>query len=432
MSNLTKKSVTVAVSAAVTAYIVYCCVGKTLQTTTQNKKINSLFQDVEEDVKKKIMNGTIDMPDTFNFTLLYHNREKSVSENRKSARNIYYNICDNSQVFIQFQNTFSILDKKIDFINLEKLIGLKTFESNYTHCIRCGETITRQMKNGGKVCVSYGHLEGPQVGISYIKRCKDCQITYFYGKIVTQNMTKRMNLENLDYFELTPYTYFKKDIFTMTIFHLFENARGFEKFVQFFNLMHKNQIQKLKEKLSNQSRKLGKRQHQLTPHLESNRLIEAFHLYTLQVELESKCSLNLQITKTEYDELLKKKENRIALQRSLSKSLSQSQSSSQSSNKSNTHIGTSRSRVTNVDLFDFWYNKHEQDIKCIDSEILNLVPVHKETGEILIGHFISMMDGNAKNIRFTCGYPVEDQVQGILFSFPFSLSLSLKQKSHKN
>ena len=416
MSNLKDKSITVDVSAAITAYIVFSCANKTLKCTQQNKKINELFEEVEEKVKKQIMNGTMDMPDTFNVSLLYNNREKSVSENRKSARNIYYNICENHQLYIQFQNTFSSLDQKIDFMDLGKLIGLKTFESNYNHCERCGEKLKRQMKYGGKVCVSYGQLEGPQVGISYLKTCKHCKINYHYGKIQTEHMTKRMKLKDLDYFELSSYTYFKKDMFTMTNFHLFENARGFEKFVQYYNLMHNEQIQKLKKKLSNQTRGLGKRIDQLTPHLESNRLVEAFYLYTLQEELESNCSLTLKITTTECNEILKQKENRIGLQRSLSQSLSQSSSQSlsqSSSQKTNTHTGTCGQRVTNTDLFDFWYNKHQNHIKCIDSEILNLVPVHKQTRQILIGHFISMMDGNAKNIRFTCGYPVEDQIQGI-------------------
>ena len=416
MSNSNKKFITVDVSAAITAYIVFCSANRTLQGTQQNKKINQLFEEIEEKIKKQIMNGTIDMPDTFNVKLLYNNREKSASQNRKSARNIYYNICDNHQLYLQFHNTFSSLDKKIDFINLDKLIGLKTFESNYNHCIRCNKQLKRQMKYGGKVCISYGHLEGPQVGISYIKNCDNCKITYHYGKIETPNMTQRMNLKDLDYFELSSYTYFKKDMFIMTIFHLFENARGFEKFVEYYNLMHEKQIQQLKKKLCNQTRGLGKRSDQLTPHLESNRWIEAFYLYTLQNELESNCCLTLQITKAEYNEILKQNENRIGLHRSLSKSLSQSstQSSSQSSSqKKKTHIGTCRQRVTNADLVDFWYNKHQDDIKSIDSEILNFVPVHKESGEIFIRHFITMMDGNAKNIRFTCGYPEEDQIQGI-------------------
>ena len=49
----------------------------------------------------------------------------------------------------------------------------------------------------------------------------------------------------------------------------------------------------------------------------------------------------------------------------------------------------------------------------MDSEILNKVPVHKETGEPFIGHFIAMMDGNAKGVRSVCSYFEDDTFNGM-------------------
>ena len=83
MSKL--KQVTVDLSSALTAYIAFCGANRTLQCTRHRATIDAMFEQLEERIKKQILNGSIDMPNTFSIPLLYNNREKNTNEIRTSA-----------------------------------------------------------------------------------------------------------------------------------------------------------------------------------------------------------------------------------------------------------------------------------------------------------------------------------------------------------
>ena len=388
-------------ASALTAYVIYSLVGITFKTTKNNDQINLMFKQIQTQIKQDHLPCTFNLSD-YSIQSLYHNRGLGRRGSRECARNIYENICDNHSLFMKFKHTFSILDQKVKFMNLKGMVGLKTFESSHTTCIMCDQELKRITKNCGSICVSYGQLEGAQPGISYQKKCKGCNIKYFYGKYITKNTTFYEPLKQLEYFELTPYTYMRKDIFITLKFHLFQTSRGFENYVDQFNLMHHESMDAIAERLKEIGQTLGIRTGQTDPVLEPNRMIEAFFLYTLLDSLQSE-KVHIQLTNAERNKILKNKNERIELHRQNSQSQSDFDQS-----------------ISNVDLFEYWFDKYTDMIKQIDSKILNHVPVNKITGEILIGHFICMMDGNAKNIRKICGYTEEDQLRGIFIVLNFS------------
>ena len=420
MTKLDKhKQVVINLFAAITAFIVFELGNVTINETRNNALINDLFDKLEKQVKQKILECEIKIPPEFELKVLFNPRiknRKSKMKNQKLARNIYYNLCQNENLYQKFKNTFSCLNNQLQFIDLKHMLGLKTFECSYKDCIRCNCSLRRYTKNKGNICIAYANLDGPQVGISYMKKCENCKIKYYYGRIEFQNLKQRISLKELEYFELSNYTYIKKDLLRSTEFHLFELAKGFEKKVNAYNFDHQHNIKQTAAKLKFNQETLGKRQSHDAA-LESNRLIEAFYLFTLQNELETECNVTLCISKIDEERLIKQKQERIQLHRKSSSVLSSqsSQNSGLSQASQNKTIGDQEiGHLASKDYFDYWYVKHKQDIESIDSGIMNLVPVKAETGEPCIGHFMTMMYGNAKNIRYVCSYFEDDAFKGMI------------------
>lgn len=383
---------------AITAYIVFEFMKTTLDTKRKKQIKEQMFSTVEEEVKSNIINSTITIPDQF--------LEKRYGD-KASSRNIYLNICKHHELYHQLKNTFSCLHQKQEFINIKEMLGLISFKSEYTHCLECKDKLQLSDNNGGNICVSYG-LNGPEVGLSFEKKCKQCGAKYTYGNYETRYSKCRMKLKDLKYFELSKYTYFEKKLFKLVKYFLFEVHKGFEKYTGLYNEEHEEMITNTAKSLrKKKTLNLGKRK-SLKAILECNRLIEAFFLFTLQMELEV-VNQRLMISKYKEDELITKKRDRIKLHRNNSSIIS-SEQSSQESKKSSDNDNFS---LTPTELFEYWYEEHQQHINEMDSEILNHVPVHKETGEPFIGHFIAMMDGNAKTVRLVCSYFEEDTYKGM-------------------
>lgn len=402
-------------SAVITAFIVYEFMGQTMKTKTNNKDINATFADVEKYVLENIIDNKFQIPDKF-IELKYKSaRHISSSKRKECARNIYLNLCESEEFYKKLKNTFTCLHKKEELINLENILVLKTFESKRSHCIKCQTKLQRIERYKGTICVSYGKNEGPQVGRSFCKKCPECNTKYSYGAYEDENSKVRESLKDLDYYELSPKTYFEKSLFKHLIHHLFVVCKGFELYAEAYNILHEETIIKTKKQVELQEKLLGSRQ-QSEPTLEVNRLIEAFYLFTLQTELEQYCDQSLIIEKDIEDQLVKEKKNRLNLHRNCSKEKSSqelSQDSSEGSSQGSKRISErKRTNLTNTDLFEYWYQKHEDIINATDHGILNWVPVNKKTGKPYIGHFIGMMDGNSKNIRYVCSYYEDDELEG--------------------
>lgn len=409
-----------------TGYIIFELVGTTFLSRSNKQMINANFKTIEEKIKKQILIQSVTIPD-IDLKLLYketsnipNEREKNkknkksnkkINKNKalKTSRNIYENLCKNEKLQKQFRDIFSCLNQKTKFINIDKMLGIKSFEYPHEICTKCKTNkLKRMARYQGKICVSYGNLEGPQIGRSFLKKCTKCNITFSYGDMETPNSKKRHRLQDLDYFQLSPFTYFKKDIFRSTEFHLLEIARGFEKKVQLYNIDHQHTIKEIQDQLELNKELLGIRL-STNCQLETNRLIDAFYLYTLQKELEEQCDITLSISKNEMLQIKKQKQQRINLHRKTSQTLSQSLSQEEQKN-----IGISDISIDHLDLFEFFYTKHQQDLSNIDHGILNSVPIDSD-GNVCIGHFSVMMDGNQKNIRACCAYHEEDVFQGMKF-----------------
>lgn len=397
-------------SALLTAYIIWECSGSTYLTTTKKRCVKEIFKIMEEKVRKIDLISTLKIP---NIKLEILHKVSKRDQNKldqvmKTARNIYYNLCQNKSLQQQFKDIFSCLHRKTEFINLTNMLGMKSFESRHESCIKCSTQLTKVDRYKGKICVSYTLHHGPQIGRSFLKKCSKCNMIYSYGCTETINSKLRNKLKDLEYFESSPFTYFEKELFESTQFHLFENHRGFEKKVAGYNFDHRHTINAIKQRLELNGETLGVRLG-TNCKLETNRLIDAFYLYTLQKELEEQCNIQLSISKYEEKQLKNKKQERIDLHRKTSKTLSQSLSQEEKKG-----IGKADTFLEHVDIFEYYYNKHQQNLKRIDSGIMNLVPVDSE-GEVCIGHFIVMMDGNAKNVRSCCSYHEEDAFQGMKF-----------------
>lgn len=425
-SKKKSKMIEIAGSAALTAYTFYCLIGSTFRDPKNKETIDSNFDKMQKNIEKNYLKFNFNLSKS-EIKLLYNPRPLGREKNLKCARNIYENICINKQLFAKFRQIFSRMDNKQQLIDLDNMIGLKTFESKHVHCIQCENELERKSRDGGSICISYGQLEGAQVGISYRKKCKECNITYLYGQYETESDVIYERLQGLDYFELSPYTYIKKDMFTILKFKLFESANAFENYVNEYNLTHVDSMDVQEERLECLQQTLGRRVNQTIPLLLPNRIREAFYIYTLRETVECKVKIRMmKITKHAMDMVLKKKKERILLARKLNKLISDSESMSESTSQSISQsisettsqsisesetLSTLKISFSNTDLFEFWYREYIDEINIIDSEILNFVPV--KNGEIMPFHFICMMDGNSKNIRDICGYSEEDQLQGI-------------------
>lgn len=387
---------------------------QTLNTKINNKAIDATFADVEEYVQKNIINNAFQIPTEF-IEFKHKDRHNTSSKNNHCARNIYLNLCENDEFYKKLKNTFTCLHKKEELLNLKNILVLKTFESKRSHCIKCQTKLQRIEKYKGTVCISYGKTEGPQVGRSFIKKCPECDTRYSYGGYEDENSKVRESLKDLDYYELSPKTYFEKSLFKHLMHHLFILCKGFELYVESYNILHEETILKTKIQAEIQEKLLGSRQ-QSEPILQANRLIEAFYLFTLQNELEQHCNQSLIIERDVETQLVQEKKKRLALHRNCSKEKSSqelSQDSFEESSQGSKRIGKrKRANLTNTDLFEYWYQKYEHLLDSIDDGTLNWVPVNKKTGKPYIGHFIGMMDGNSKNIRYVCSYFEDDQLEG--------------------
>ena len=362
-------------SSCLAAYMMFMFAQETYYKRRSSDYINK-FKEFESKISQTIPDGHCML------------KLKKLDDNYSSALNIYKNICKNSDLFLQLDSLFGHMKYQIDFIDLEKGIGLMIFESKETHCGVCKKELLPKMRNNGTKCVVYTVKDGPKPAISYQKTCSRCGGNYQYGQYKDIHKTMiRTKLDELDYFQLTPYTYIEKRVFDHLAYWLLNCCNGIEKFSKYYNLSHENIIDEIEQKLVELDQKVGKRKNTT---LCNNRLHEAYFYYTLQIFLEKNLNITVQITKDEINIIKKNKEERIKVHRELQEQLGYD-------------VGKREIDICPIDIFNFLYDKYETQINEFDDEILKYVPI--KNGVVLAGHFSIMIDGNVQSVRFCCGYP---------------------------
>ena len=409
--------VEVSFSASLTAWMMHNFVGNSYQSR-KNQQINEKFTQMQNKIQQNIIEGVHKLK----LEKLFQISGKSLQFMLPLARNIYNNLCKYPQLKEKFDSMFSLKDEQLQFIDLDIGIALQTFETQLKKCFSCDAKLIRITRNNGTICVSYGELQGPKVGISYKKKCSNanCGIIYTYGEIITKHKIIKNQLYNLEYFELTQHTYFKKSIFNIIKQYVLGGSGGIEKYVEWYNFKHSEKMTSISQHLQNIDQNLGKR---IAPLLCKNRMSEAFYLETLQEELESRLQLTLEIPLIMKKKLIKKKTDRIKIHRSLSQSsqtlsqnnnvLSQNSSSLSQNSETSHNKKPKKMTLTPEDVFNYLYEKYEDQINNIDSEILSKVPVDSEN-RIYPGHFVCVIDGNAKNVRKICAYPEDLRLMGMI------------------
>ena len=410
--------VDVPLSASLTAYMLYNLVGNSYQSR-KSGQINEKFAQIQNKIKYKISKLQQNIDEgvhKLKLEKLFQISGKPTKFVLPLPRNIYNNLCKYPELKKQFDSIFSLKDAELEFMDLDNGIALQTFETHLTNCCSCNSKLIRVTKNGGTISVSYGELEGPKVGISYKKKCSNtnCGITYTYGEITTNEKIIKNQLSNLEYYELTQHTYFKKSMFEIVQQYVLSGSGGIEKYVEWWNFKHRHAIKSISQQLQKLDQNLGKR---ITPQLCKNRMSDAFYLATLQQELENQLQLTLEIPLTMKQQIIEKKISRINIHRSSQNSATSSQNSETlSQNSSMSSKKKLKTTVTPEDMFNFLYEKYEDDINNIDSEILSKVPIDSK-GKVYPGHFVCVIDGNAKNCRKICAYPEDLRVRGMFFTY---------------
>ena len=403
--------VQVPLSSSLTAYMIHNLVGSSY-LARKNHEINKKFEEIQNKIKQNI----IETVHKLKLEKLFQISGKSTQFVLPLARNVYNNLCKYPDLNDKFDSMFSLKDKQLQFIDLNKGIGLQTFEIQLTECCSCNSALIRITRNNGSICVSYGELEGPKVGISYKKKCsnKNCGIIYTYGGMITNDKIIKKQLYNLEYFELSQHTYFKKSMFNIIQQYVLGGSGGIEKYVEWYNFKHQETIKLISQHLQKMQQNLGKR---VTAELCKNRMSDAFYLATLQQELETELQLTVEIPLRIKEKLIEKKTSRINIHRSLSQNSETFSQNSEtlSQNSDNNFIKKPKKMTfTPEDMFNYLYEKYEDQINNIDSEILSKVPIDPEN-KIYPGHFVCVVDGNAKNVRKICAYPEELRLRGISF-----------------
>ena len=402
--------VEVLLSASLTAYMMHNLVGNSYQLR-KKQQINEKFDLMQNIIQQKITKSEQNVPENIlklKLEKLFQITGKSTTSVLPLPRNIYNNLCKYPDLKDKFDAMFSSKDIQLQFVDLNNGIGLKTFETHLTKCCYCDSKLIRITKNNGTICMSYCELEGPKIGISYKKKCSNtnCRMIYTYGEIITDEKIIKNQLYDLEYFELTQHTYFKKSIFNILQQYVLSGSGGIEKYVEWYNFKHQDAMDSISQHLEQIHQTLGKR---TTPQLCKNRMSEAFYLATLQQELENQLQHTIEISTTDRNKLIQDKISRINVHRSSQNSESLSQNSDTSANKKKSKL-----TFTPEDMFNFLYHKYEDEINNIDSEILSKVPVDSEN-QIYPGHFVCVIDGNAKNVRKICAYPEELRLRGKIY-----------------
>lgn len=414
--------VEVPLSASLTAYMMHNLVGNSYQSR-KNQQINEKFAEMRNTIKSKISKSQQNITENvlqLKLEKLFQIKGKPITSVLPLPRNIYNNLCKYHELKEKLDAIFSLKDNQLQFIDLSNGIGLQIYETHLTKCCSCDSKLIRITRNNGTICVSYCELEGPIVGISYKKKCSNtnCGMIYTYGETITNDKIIKNQLYDLEYFELTQHTYFKKSIFNIIKQFVLSGSGGIEKYVELYNFKHQEAIKSISQHLEHMHQNLGKR---ITAQLCTNRMSEAFYLATLQQELENQLQLTIEIPKTIKNKIIEKKISRINIHRSSQNSETLSQNSDTSSKTNDPKL-----TFTPDDMFNFLYEKYEDDINNIDSEILSKVPVDSENN-VYPGHFVCVIDGNAKNVRKICAYPEDLRLRGMFFIYLLNLDKICKK-----
>ena len=380
------------------ALIIYKLANDTYYTNTNTDEINLIFKKILHKVSSKLGKQIIKISASYLLPLWKGDEKKDETK----VRNIYYNICKNVNFLHELENIFSSLQNNTKFIDLYHGLAQRTFQSDISQCIACGSNVKRSDRNFGTICLAFCSITGCEVGISYQKKCtnKNCKSIYSYGQCEINGKLIRNSLTNLDFYELSKYTYFKKKLFPHLEHWLYRIHKGMECYSDDHNFRFEEHNEEIQKRLKELGQFLGRRDKIQSPILETNRLVEAYYLFSLQEELKSELGIDLELSIEEQKKILEEKEERIELHRKAAKLSQQNNNNSQKSVS-----------IDNTDKFKFWFQKYFGKLEKIDSEILNYVPV--KDGKVMTGHWISMMDGNMKNLRTICGYSTHDTFQGI-------------------
>lgn len=384
-------------SSALAAFLLYKLVNKSF-LFRKNEQINLKFQQIQDKIQQNVKANIIASKITIRLKYLFQRKECKVNV-LKSPRNIYNNLCINEQLIQDFEWMFALKAKQLQFVDLNVHIGLQTFETALMHCNSCGTKLRRVTKNGGNICISYSEHDGPMVGISYKKECTNpnCKIIYNYGETITKQKMMRNELANLEYFQLSQFTYFKKDMFEYVQHYLLETCKGIESYVRWFNRKYRKKIEATSKHLQKMNQTLGKRMNKTKPELCKNRMNDAFYLATLQIDVEENFGDILEIPHSIKRKILINKQSRIDIHRS--------------SQENSTGNGKISKNLNAQDMFTYFAAKYEDKLDGIDCGMLNIVPINSH-GKVHPSHFITVIDGNSKNIRWLCGYPQDEMLKG--------------------
>ncbi len=364
-------------SSFVAAYLLYCTFNESnkQQNTWLQKNIEKLIP-----LSKEYL-GALDTKFIYDLKPIKKNND---------LLNIYYNICNNTDLQTQLQNLLNLHQITFKSIDLTSNLVPHITETNRTTCTECNTKLRRNIQykkdSKGSIGIIYTNKHGPKLTVHYIQHCnnKDCKTKYYHGRYETEEGIYIESIENT-YQMNTKCTFLDDSIVRECTSFNYDDGIGIPSFCGKYQARFSEEFDDIELTLTLLDQKLGNRQ-SFSADLCRQRVLDGVCTRRLQKRIEEDLGEQIFISWEEIQQY-KTKQEKIILH------------ASDSSEKV-----IKKQWIECTDLFNLMYDKYFERLQKTPDKWLKYVPVKE--GKILLKHFLLMGDGGQKLTHPICGYPM--------------------------